>query len=374
MLPTLAEPELEVKHEFSIDDVRRIAESLNDGKKVGRSGRDYRTKCPQCRLLKLSINLGDNGNLVAHCHDCRIPFRKLIHILADLGLVPTRRATAPSPNLVKAISRADWTYRSGATDYAVLSALAAKAAADGVVQGAVRFVAGVAKIGDATASRSLGRLIARGWLLNLGREGVAGRKYKIIPSKRCNEMDQMPQQASDAILCSISLHPVWYTRALGKVAMRVYEALSFDAGCRSDDLRRRLGYKHRQSIETQLAKLFEHKLAIKAKDGWRRGDADLDDVARTLGFAGKAASERNRHDYERRSYRRSYAQWLADETNKEQGRTDNATGDLEMDDAEQQYASHLEWLDDPAGDRYHDPSPRQPESLDSPPLAMASGR
>src|SRR5262249_19006687 len=89
---------------------------------------------------------------------------------------------------------------------------------------------------------------------------------------------------------------VWRSKGLGKVAFLIWSCLDLANEQPSAALAPRVQL-HQRTIKKYLAILAEHGLAVgDGCGGWRRGDADLDEVARALGVAGEGARQRRRHD------------------------------------------------------------------------------
>lgn len=101
-------------------------------------------------------------------------------------------------------------------------------------------------------------------------------------------------------------HDLWCHRwkgakGLGKAYEKAWGCLHPVVALPVRDMAKRFGVSA-ESIRHALATLGAHGLAVKTKDGWRRGDADLDVVATRLGVAGRGEAIRAEHRRQRERF------------------------------------------------------------------------
>ena len=116
---------------------------------------------------------------------------------------------------------------------------------------------------------------------------------------------QTPQSALDVDVA----RDLWRGgRGFGKVRQRVHAALGRGGGGRTISELAAEARCHRRTVERALAVFVLCGLAERDGRLWRRGPADVDDVARAYGVARTGAEQRRRHRREREAFRG----WLAE--------------------------------------------------------------
>lgn len=177
----------------------------------------------------------------------------------------------------------------------------------------VRTVAQRTSLDIGTVSRAQRRLSLAGWFDISPRRGLTDATSATAcllnprpPLRRATPT----QHPAFGYRCCVNVagadHDAWrrvrtadgkYGGGLGLVLFRVWRHLSGKPR-RAADLARHL-HVRRRTCERHLARLASHWLARPSANGWRRGSAELDAVARKLGTLGRGAQQRARHQQQR---------------------------------------------------------------------------
>lgn len=113
-------------------------------------------------------------------------------------------------------------------------------------------------------------------------------------------VNKLPFLHSCATVDGLYASELW--TAMGRSSGMLYGLLDAKSGAKVAFLAEKSG-KCKNTVKTALAKLERYGLAQRGDAGWTRGSRDVQDVARELDCAGRAARRRERHDAERRAYR-----------------------------------------------------------------------
>jgi hypothetical protein len=147
-------------------------------------------------------------------------------------------------------------------------------------------------VSTSTASASLRRLCAQGWLRRVATASLTRATCYRLQLVNSPEHTDLP--SGRVSVCSEEFVEVFGWHGLGLAAGNVYSALEA-APQTSAGLASRLGLGQR-AIQKHLQRLSqkEWRLALQVPDGWVRGPADLREVAQALGTLG--STERRRRD------------------------------------------------------------------------------
>lgn len=163
---------------LSLDDARRIAFELSNGRRFFRNGDGWKTFCPLCDSNSgrrkprptLSLTVRD-GKLLVYCHRCNSDRVAILRELVRRNLLPdtfheSSKALAAVNEVCAATEATSWRGIARTTDLAVLQVLLgiARQCRKTDFNAAVRQIAERALVNAATVSRSLRRLIGAGWL------------------------------------------------------------------------------------------------------------------------------------------------------------------------------------------------------------------
>jgi hypothetical protein len=97
-------------------------------------------------------------------------------------------------------------------------------------------------------------------------------------------------------------HDLWRPKGLGKACFLVWRCLDEATPHSARELGRKLNRRIR-TVQRCLARLKQHSLAVRDAGGWRRGDADLNEVATELHVAGTAMLQRSGYERQREAFR-----------------------------------------------------------------------
>ncbi|MEX2275244.1 MAG: hypothetical protein WEA10_06750 [Actinomycetota bacterium] len=195
-----------------------------------------------------------------------------------------------------------WSGRAGATDRKVL--LGACAISDRV--GKIEFYAGIRMLSDEAGvgvkgtHAALPRLCADGWIREITKgSGSASSVWRLERAGTHGNAARNSEQPAFTVLrnpegCREYLtHDVWRWEALGPRKEQVYALLGAEP-IASHDVALMLAIIPR-TARKHLRQLALRSLAVRAPDGWVRGDRDLDDLARELEVLDKGEDQRREH-------------------------------------------------------------------------------
>jgi DNA-binding transcriptional ArsR family regulator len=198
-----------------------------------------------------------------------------------------------------------WRGISGATDRAVLGAALRIALSAHTVRPnlSCRRVGELAGVGRSTASRSLARLVERGWLrrARLHTSTMAAGFRFAIPGTRSHAgtceayVSHLGHDSSDAADVFR-----WHI-GLGKVASGYYEVLC-DHAVALEDVASAFGVEPR-TARRHLERLRSFALAELTDGGWVRGRLLPEQAAHEMGASGAGHGQRRQHQRERSAYR-----------------------------------------------------------------------
>lgn len=236
---------------------------------------------------------------------------------------------------------ATWPGTGGATDRLTLAAVLAKAERQGsvVVSMSARELADLIGVGRGTASNSLRRLAASGWLrrLRAGR-GVTTRDATGEPTEALNASvyrvtfpaglvplvarnpdtggtpPEVPVEVSGfRAPCLVGGHDAArHGRGFGKVGAEVVADLAKNGASTAREVGARIGRCHRNLGARKLREMAASGVLVRDTEGRYALTADLgatlDVAADTYGTTGMATAQRERHERERTAYR----EWRAE--------------------------------------------------------------
>jgi predicted ArsR family transcriptional regulator len=209
---------------------------------------------------------------------------------------------------LEAVDRAVWRGAGGLTDRNTLHAMAERSRQRGSatrVPMSVRTLAETIGCSQSTASESLRRVRAAGWLaLKAKTTGLHPALYALtVPSEatRTSPHTDLARELFDLVHPDSS-HDVWRWRGLGKGPARIYDAICQKIAGAAEiashfGITRRAVYKH-------LGTLRQAGLAESAHGLWYPTGKELDVVAFELGTAGMGVAQRERHAQQRDGYHR----------------------------------------------------------------------
>jgi DNA-binding transcriptional ArsR family regulator len=210
---------------------------------------------------------------------------------------------------LEAADRVPWSGSAGLTDRNTLDAMADQARRTGSstsVPMSVRTLAERIGVGSpkwasaSTASRSLKRLTASGWLRLVKRSnGAHPALYALrVPGSEADGTSPHTALAREVVHLlhkSPAEHDAWRWKALGKGPRRVYELLEIS---RAAEIASILGVTPR-AVYHHLAKLRDAGLAESVGGLWFRTAKDLDIVAVEFGTLDQGFEQRARHQRQR---------------------------------------------------------------------------
>jgi hypothetical protein len=116
----------------------------------------------------------------------------------------------------------------------------------------------------------------------------------------------------ESVSCSASaaqrrvVGDLWRSGGLGPARYKVWCLLEATTAKRARELADAFGRKCRV-VQCHLADLERHGLAVRDGAAWRRGEADPDAVAASLGVVGHRERQQERHQRDRQQYRDALA-------------------------------------------------------------------
>jgi hypothetical protein len=216
-----------------------------------------------------------------------------------------------------------WGGQAGAGNRAVMEALLGIAQRAGRIDptASIRQIAEHTTVTDSTVDRAIGRLVELGWLrvdaaagfvlagdeqADGGRAGhaLARQLHLRIPPRLPEGID--PDALADPATgelpalrpTDVHVHDAFTWRGLGAVAGVVYARLDPAQPVSARLLSTRSGFAV-ATVRGHLRRLADAGLAVAGPGGWRRGAADLDQVAAELGVAGTLQVRQERHEVQR---------------------------------------------------------------------------
>ena len=321
-------------------DGERIARALSNGRHISRNGDGWKTFCPLCNSSSrrrkpratLSLTIRD-GKILVYCHRCRVDPVAIIRELVSLDLLPNYfRNSSSTLALVDEVRAATaavtWKGIAKTTDLKVLhQALLEffKQSSKAVFAASARQVGEYARVDRATASRSLGRLVAAGFLEKVtparGKSAATWR-FRISTDQADRDAPiQHAGRAGDGLLqgdpcfsrgdragLSRSVPPFDHDlfrcgKGLGPTKGRIYSLLAVPMT--AGEIAKEMDYKHTRNATLHLRVLGREGLVRRLGDGrYERTDVDLDSLAARRGVLGASERQRARHRVERVRWRR----------------------------------------------------------------------
>jgi DNA-binding transcriptional ArsR family regulator len=322
-------------------DAERIARTLSDGRRISRNGDGWKTKCPICNSSSrrrkpgatLSVTVRD-GKVLVYCHGCHTDPVAIIRELVHRDVLPNNfRESSIALALVDEVRAAtatvSWKERADPSNLRVLRSLfkVSEQCCKEIFSASVRQVSELARVHEGTASRSLGRLVAAGWLekVSLSR-GTSAATWRLqIPTHIAdrNASIQRARRAGDGLSqidpcltrddragSSRSAppfdHDLFRWGGLGPTKGRIYSLLL--VSMTADEIAKAMDYKHTRNATLHLHVLTKEGLIRRLSDGrYERTNVDLDAVAERHGVLGARARQRARHCEERVHWKRWYS-------------------------------------------------------------------
>jgi hypothetical protein len=222
-----------------------------------------------------------------------------------------------------------WKGIAAATDLKVLQSLfeIVRPCCKAVFDGSARQVGERARVDLVTASRSMRRLVAGGWLEQISRaRGVRPATWRLrVPSDRTDRSATIRHaegagngllkidpcfargDRADLIRSAPSFdHDLFRCgKGLGPIKGRIYSLLAVSMTPR--EIAKTLAYKYTRNVTLHLQVLAREGLVRRRDDGrYERSDVDLDAIAARLGVLGAREKQRARHRAERAEWCRWY--------------------------------------------------------------------
>lgn len=250
-----------------------------------------------------------------YVHRC---YTKALRKAQNSPAITNRTAALEKINIMRAAAQTyPWGGRSGTTDRLVLEAHL-KIAQD---TGKLSYHASVRTVADRTGfvidtiSKANHRLERAGWLKPIKRARPRYAEATVwalrVPKGLCNRADTPTSLKGVYEECPPRCTrteddpgaDLWRTSGVGKGTFLVWRSLDLREPQKQAGLASPLG-RTKRTILYHLRKLETHGLASRTPNGWRRGDADLNEVARALGVEGTRVRTRDRHERQREHFRK----------------------------------------------------------------------
>jgi DNA-binding MarR family transcriptional regulator len=203
-----------------------------------------------------------------------------------------------------------WVGVGGGTDHDILLAHLAIAERRGsfTYYASVHELAQRAGVTRMTTSRANSRLARSGWIrLEVPASHRTAQVWQLVPRKHCDTTVTYRSHRGREEGCNDSVaelsHDAFRWGGVGKVKRLVYTLLTPERGFRVDEIAKAQGVCAR-SAQRHLRDLERHGLAQRGADKlWRRTqNAELDELAKTLGTLGKGEIQHEKYRSQREAY------------------------------------------------------------------------
>jgi hypothetical protein len=210
--------------------------------------------------------------------------------------------------LVLALSSPEhWKGKGGKSDFAVLIAFLRTALVAGTltVGVSIRRAGEAAGLNKETAHHSIRSLLDKKWIRLMKKfHADKPNQYALCrydTSRTVVPPSSLPRRVEQ--LYDLCRNDVFRWKGLGKSAALVLSVLD-EQSRHVPEIAESLGIS-RRTVERCVKRLSKYRLAVKETGGWRRGDANLDAVAKDLGVYGTGDRQHGKHEKEREEYIRS---------------------------------------------------------------------